>query len=152
MVMRELLGFSGCGESRNVVRLSQHFDIPYHLRTPELVRVPLHTGHQVGGDLAFARHPKNTAARFAQQGCDLICIDKRFEICMHLLLPSRDSTMDGNGRENASWVGLGSVFDLPRLRAVIGPWREGDRNRRYSREHQVTRKMPDRELLPISSR
>jgi len=29
--------------------------------------------------------------------------------------------MVGNGRENASWVGLGSVFDLPRLRAVIVP-------------------------------
>jgi hypothetical protein len=64
--------------------------------------MPLHAGHQVRGDFPLARHPKNIAAGFAQQGCDLICIDKRFEICMHLLSPS----------EISRWMEMGGIMLL----------------------------------------
>jgi hypothetical protein len=59
-------------------RLAELLDISNHFRPPELVGMPLNSGHKVGSEFTFTSHPNHIAARFTEQSGDFVRINEVF--------------------------------------------------------------------------
>jgi hypothetical protein len=59
-------------------RLAKLLDISNHFRPPELVGMPLNSGHKVGGKFTFTSHANHIVARFTEQSGDFVRINEVF--------------------------------------------------------------------------